>query len=186
MLLIVKQRTRGHRVIIDLTGHKEQLILDRIPERYDGLRNRQSRAGTITAKRQTIVMIARADNLSQPCDIPYARIDSLAPRDFVSRKGRRSAATYDIRNTIIAHDRKGLIRQRSNHTKSINLRPHANLLHFSGRRKQRSVCVKPNQHAYAISFGRHVHEVNLSGRKHAISQAGIIRNALDDARIKRQ
>ena len=37
VLLIVKQRTCGRRFIIKLTGHKQELILDRIPERLDRL-----------------------------------------------------------------------------------------------------------------------------------------------------
>ena len=82
MLLIIKQRTCGRRFIIKLTGHEQQLILDRIPERLDRLIQRTGSAWAEATIRNSVVVIARADNLSQACDIPYASIDRFTLRDF--------------------------------------------------------------------------------------------------------
>ena len=63
MRLIVKQRTGCVEVIVDLTGHKQELILDRIPERRYGLSERSNSARAITDRGNTVIVIARADNL---------------------------------------------------------------------------------------------------------------------------
>ncbi len=63
MLLIVKQRTCGRRVIIFGAGDKEKLVFDAIPKRRDRLSQRANSPRTESTKRKTVVMIARADDI---------------------------------------------------------------------------------------------------------------------------
>ena len=131
MLLIIKQRTGCGGVIVLRAGDEQEFILNRIPERRNSLTQCAHSAGAEARIRQTVVMIAGADDVCQACDALNRVIESLAPRDFFGGKDRRSRAADDIRNAIVANDREGLILGRDHSPKRINLRPHSAFLHVA-------------------------------------------------------
>ena len=186
MILIVKQRTGARGLIILHARHEEKLIFQRIPERLDSLVESPNSARAEASVRKTVVVIARADHARNGLHRANARIYGFALCDFRRGKGGRRRASNDIRNAVVAKDRKHLERDRTQRPKRINLGPHLRLLCIARSREKRAIGVKANHHAHAITFRRHVHKVQLDRRKDAFRQTAIVRNASGAFAVERQ